>query len=641
MAVQVPWVKESKSKVKNQNARDQNSEVENELLDLAKNRFNLADTGKVAVDGEHLHSRWRRFDKIYRSDQWFESVPDDRSTPVLNFTFALIRSLIPRLTDNSPEILVKARLSEKDSELAEILGTVLQHIWYTNKMQEQRITETALHMLKYGTAIAKVVWNPDAWDGVGEVEYSTIHPINFYPDPRAYTIEDMEYYFIRMAKPMEYFLRRWPDKGKLVVPDSDWMDTEELEGRGRDSGEETATLTEYAFRDKEGNVCIMYYVGDVVLGVFGGEYDEDYDEEKGGIPVYSHNKFPVVRFVDYHAEKEFWGIGEIELIDILQQLINAYEAQIVDNTRLMGNAQWIVNKTMSGLDESDSWIFDNMPGRTIFTHNGGVDRFPGVPIPQHIPAHLEKLIEWMEQILGVHDVVQGRRPVGVRSASGIIALQEAGSIRVREKANNMGAAIREMAEQAISLVLEFYDEPRIVRIAGASVPMSLDVREVLTGRMLDMAQEMGILPPMEQTFAPEMPPMQPQMGGMGPDMMGMGPEMGGMPPDMGMSPDMGMGMGPEMPPQEPMVGQEELEQALQEIKFPEFDVEVKVGPSVPYSQALLYEEAKEFYQLGIIDRKAVLEVTNFPNKEEIIARMEQEQAALMQQQGERMGERTF
>lgn len=642
--VRIPWVKKEQDPLKHEGTREHNTDQENNLLTLAEERFNLADTGKIAFDGEHLHTRWRRFDKIYRSQQWFDSIPDDRSTPVLNFTFALIRSLIPRLTDNSPEVIVKPRVSEKDSQLADILGTVLQHLWYTNRMQEEKITEIALHMLKYGTAIEKTVWNPDAWDGIGEVEYHVIHPMNFYPDPRAYSIPDMEYYFIRMAKPMEYFLRRWPEKGTYVVPDNDWMMSEELEGRAKDTGEEAATLMEYCFKDKDGNICIMYYAGNVVLDIIGGEYDEDYEEEAGGIPVYMHNKFPVARFIDYHAEKEFWGIGEIEIIDMLQQLINAYEAQIVDNTRLMGNAQWVVNKTLSGLDESDAYVFDNTPGRVIFTHNDGVRREPGVAIQPHIPDHLEKLIEWMEQILGVHDVVQGRRPIGVRAASAIIALQEASSIRVREKASNMGAAIRHMSEQAISLVLEFYDEPRIVRLVGETIPMTLDIREVLTERLLDDAYEAGLLPPVEETFA------QPDMGMGQMQMLPEGPQMA---PEGQMGMDMGGGMGMDigMPPvapemaQEPMMPQldeEQMQQIVDEIKFPDFDIEVKVGPSIPYSQALLYEEAKEFYQLGVIDRKAVLEVTNFPNKEEILLRMEQqEQAAMQAAEGERMGERTF
>jgi len=596
MGFRLPWVNKKKENVQFEGTRDHNSEQENELLEIATHRFGIADSGKVGFDNEHLNRKWKRFDQIYRSQQWFEVIPDDKSAPVLNFTFAIIQSLVPRLTDNNPEVLLKPRTSPADVQLADYLKTVLDHLWYTNKMQEAKLPEVVIHALKYGTGLIKTIWDPDMWDGLGEVKYSVVHPMNFYPDPRAYDVPSMDYYFITMPKPLEYFIRRWPDKGHLVIPDMDWTDSEDLEGRARDTGEETATLMEYAFRDEEGNVCIMYYAGHVVLDIIGGKFDEDYDEDTGGNPIYRHNEFPITRVMDYPSEKEFWGTGEIELIATLQQLINSYEAQIIDNTRLMGNAQWLVNKTLSGLDESDAWIFDNAPGTTIFSHNGGVDRIPGVPIPQHIPDHLERLIFWVEQILGVYDVVQGRRPVGVRAASAIIALQEAANIRVREKAKHMGLAIRELSEQAISLVLENYEEPRLIRIAGEIVPTTLDVREALQERIVDMAEQSGLMQEM-------------------------------MPPEL------------EQPEQIP---QETMDQLMDEVKFPEFDVEVNVGPSIPQSQALLYEQAKEFYQLGVIDRTAVLEVTGFPNKEEILERMNAMEAQEMGGDGqERVGERTI
>lgn len=596
MAFRLPWVEDKKDAVENEDTRRYNSEQGNQLLDTAIHRFRIADSGKVGFDNEHLNRKWKKFDKIYRSQQWFEPIPDDKSAPVLNFTFAIIQSLVPRLTDNNPEVLLKPRTSPNDVQLAEYLKTVLDHLWYTNKMQEELLPEVVIHALKYGTGLIKTVWDPDMWDGLGEVKYTVVHPMNFYPDPRAYDVPSMEYYFITMPKPIEYFIRRWPDKGHLVIPDMDWTNSEDLEGRARDTGEETATLMEYAFRDEDGNLCIMYYAGNVVLSIIGGKYDEGYDADKGGEPIYRHNKFPISRVLDYPSEKEFWGTGEIELIHMLQQLINSYEAQIIDNTRLMGNAQWLVNKTLSGLDESDAWIFDNAPGTAIFTHQGGVDRISGVPIPHHIPEHLERLIFWVEQILGVYDVVQGRRPVGVRAASAIIALQEAANIRVREKAKHMGLAIREISEQAISMVLENYEEPRLIRLAGEIVPTTLDVREALEERIVDMAEQSGMLQEM-------------------------------MPPELG-QPE-------EVPP-------EMMDQLIEEVKFPEFDVEVNVGPSIPQSQALLYEQAKEFYQLGVIDRKAVLEVTGFPNKEEIMERMDAMEAQAMGAEGgERMGERTI
>ncbi len=585
------WLNKKVEKVKHRGSTKHNSDKENQLLMEATDRFKNARSAKKDHDNTDLHSKWKRYDQIYRGKQWFESVGEDKSTPVLNFTQSLIHSLVPRMTENQPEVILRPRMSGSDVVLAESLSSVTSHLWYTNRMQEEKLREATLHALKYGTAIFKTYWDVDMWDGMGEVTYSVVHPINFFPDPRASSIRDMEFCFTKMAKPLEYFSRRWPNKGHLVVSDNDWTEIESLEGRDYDSGEDTATLTEYWFRDEEGNVCVMYYAGYVVLGILGGQYDSV--EEFRDRPLYLHNRFPFARMCDYKIDKEFWGMGEIELCDMLQRLINNYEAQIIDNTRLMSNNQWLVNKVESGLDESDAWIFDNNPGGVIFSHNGGIDRIPGAPIPHNITEHQEKLIFWLEQVTGVYDVMQGRRPVGVRAASAIIALQEAANIRVLEKANNMKEMIREITEQAIWLVLENYEEPRMVRLAGEQVPVTLDVRASLEERVVDMAKAADLLPP---------------------EVYGEGGEM-------------------DVPP-------EIMEDLMEEVKFPEFDVDIKVGPTIPYSQALLYEQSKEFFQLGIIDRKAVLEASGFPNKDEILERMEMAEGQLEEEE-ERSGERTF
>jgi len=591
----VKWVQDQMDKVKHHGSRRANTDEENKLLDEAKERFENARERKVDFEGTPLNRKWRRYDQIYRNKQWQENVPDDRSTPVLNFTFSLIHSVLNRLTENRPEVLLKPKRSEKDQELADMLMGILQHLWYTNRVQEEKLEEMILPALKYGTSILKTIWDPDMFDDLGDVKYTVVHPANFYPDPRAYDVQSMDFCFVRTPKNIEYFQRRWPEKGPYVIPDEDWKEDEALEGRDHVSPEKSATLTEYWFKDKHGNVCVMYYAGHVVLQILGGEYDELLPGE----PVYRHNRFPFSRLVDYPAEKEFWGIGEIEMIELLQKLINSYEAQIIDNTRLMANAQWVVNKVESGLNEEDGWMFDNRPGSVIWTQNDGVRREPGTPIPNHVTNHVHELIQWIEQILGIHDVMQGRRPEGVRAASAIIALQEAASVRIRQKSKHLGATIRDMSEQAMHLVLEYYEEPRTIRIGGGTMPTTTDVREALFGRMMEMADEAGMTPEIvDRAIEEERLPAE-----------------------------------PEAPP-----AREELREGvepivMEEVAFPPFDVEVHVGPSVPYSQALLYEQAKEFYQLGIIDRKAVLEVTQFPNKEEILARMEAMEGAVAGAEG--------
>ncbi len=575
----VPWLKKKTDKEQFKDQRSQNSEEENKLLDFAHERWDIALSSKVDNQGRPLHSKWKEYDQIYRGQQWSGEVPEGKSTPVLNLIQSMIQSVLPRITDTYPEFLILPRRSASDKSLAEKLSAGQEHLWYVNKMQQEKLAEAALYALKYGTSIFKVTWNPDLWRGMGDIIYNVVHPMNFFPDPRSYHIEDMDYCFTAVPKSLEYFSRRWADKGHLVVADHDWYDTENLEGRNQSSQEQVATLKEYWFRDEEGNMCVMYYAGHLVLDVIGGIYDDNN-------PVYRHNKFPFAKFVDYHGDKEFWGFGEIELADTLQRLINSFEAQIIDNTRLMANAQWLVEKSISGLTEEDAWIFDNNPGQVIWTHTGGVKRIEGMPIPAHIPQHQERLIFMMEQILGIHDVVQGRQPSGVRAASAIIALQEAANIRVRQKTKHLGAALQELVEQSNYLMLEFYDEPRQIRLAGQEEPTTLDVREHLNPIMLEQGFEAGML----------------QFD-----------DSGGL-----------------------MPGEEE--RIYEEVEFPEFDVEVKIGPSVPYSQALLYEQAKEFFMIGLIDRQAALEAVNFPNKEAIIERMEQTDLAAMQ---ERVGERTY
>lgn len=582
MPVTLPWVQKKRDTEDSLDARRHNTSEENRLLDLAQERFELARSEKTDHRGRPLNDKFREIDKFYKGEQWKGSVPPEKSTPVVNFTFSLVESIVPRLTDNRPEILVMARRDPMSTEFAKSLTQAQQHLWYVNRME--RKTPGFVRMaLKYGTSIMKAIWNPDKYDGMGEVEYSVVHPGNFFPDPRAYEIEDMDYCFVSVPKSVEYFLRTWPEKGHLVNPTIDVTISETTGASDKSSKEERAPLMEYWFKDEEGNVCVMYYSGHVVLNVIGGKYDESNE------PVYRHNRFPFAKYVDYEADKEFWGIGEIEIVMLLQRLINNFESQIIDNTRLMANSEWVVNKVQSGLKEEDSWVFRAKPGNVIFTHNGGVERVPGTPIPRHVPEHMERLIFAMEQILGIHDVVQGRKPAGVRAASAIIALQEAANVRVRQKAKNLEYCLQDVADMGNWLVLEKYDEPRRIRISGSEVPFTLNVRESLDSLMVNQAAMAGMI---EEGVDPSQVPEE----------------------DMGMLYD--------------------------ELKFPEFDVEVKVGPSVPYSQALLYEQAKEFYQLGIIDQQAVLEITNFPGKEEILARMQQGMMEA-QQEEERMGERTF
>lgn len=581
MPVTVDWIEDRKKK-SDPNIRSNNTTVENDLLDQAQERFKVARERKVDYENQDLGTKWDKLEKVVRGDQWVQDVPDYMSTPVINVLFALIEAAVSRLTDVNPEVLVTPRRDpEANQDLATMLTQTQGYLWFVNKMK-RRCREAARYALRLGTGIFSAVWDPDMHDGVGDVRYGVTHPKNFFNDPRAYEIDDMEYCFTRVPKSIEYLARRWVQKGALIVPDADTAFDHKEPAADRSSPESTASLHAYWSRDEHGDMTVMYYAGDLVLDIIGGKHDK----QRPNTPVYQHNRFPFAKFVDYEADKEFWGVSETELVLMLQRLINDFEAQVIDNTRLMANVQWIVSKVESGLKEEDAWCIGSRPGNVIFTRNGGIEKLEGTPIPIHVTQHIEWLIYMMEQILGIHDVVQGKQPGSVRSASGIIALQESANIRIRNKAANLEEALTEMVDQGNWLVLEHYSEERQVRTGGGiKAPIvTLDIRKALEKRQVEMAAQAGVI-----TGPTDINQMTP----------------------------------------------ETMQMVKETVKFPPFDVAVNLGPAVPYSQALQYEQAKEFYQLGAIDQEALLEAVNFPNKERILARMQG-----LGPSGERVGEIT-
>jgi hypothetical protein len=65
------------------------------------------------------------------------------------------------------------------------------------------------------------------------------------------------------------------------------------------------------------------------------------------------------------------------------------------------------------------------------------------------------------------------------------------------------------------------------------------------------------------------------------------------------------------------------------------DVQITTGSSIPFQKGVQYNRDKELVQLGMIDQKAFLDDIEYPKRDEIIARMQQnaQQQAASQQKG--------
>ena len=71
----------------------------------------------------------------------------------------------------------------------------------------------------------------------------------------------------------------------------------------------------------------------------------------------------------------------------------------------------------------------------------------------------------METISGVHDVTQGRRPVGIQAGNAIIALQEAGQARIRTKVKLMEQGLSKLATMWYNRMQQYWKLDRWVRVS--------------------------------------------------------------------------------------------------------------------------------------------------------------------------------
>src|SRR5690606_13292040 len=160
---------------------------------------------------------------------------------------------------------------------------------------------------------------------------------------------------------------------------------------------------------------------------------------------YAHGKYPFVKGVNYPIQKSFWGMSEAEQIIELQNVLNKLMQIVIENVAL-ANGQLVVNKTESGIRDiralaSKLWE----PGLVIPVNDvNSVKKLDGVLAPSWVITLIQLIHKDIELVTGVSPLYLGEAPGSVTAASGILALQEQATARVRLKLQEQSRMIEEI-----------------------------------------------------------------------------------------------------------------------------------------------------------------------------------------------------
>lgn len=491
---------------------------------------------------------WDRYWRKYRRGLRYQPTQDASSTPLffVNYIFNVVEAGRVYLTRSLPSI-VAVPVEVSDDVASQVVTTILKH-----ELNSVKLMSTAKRVLQHafitGLGWFKVYYDPDAKEGKGSIVIDCVPPEDILIDPIATGPEDARWVIHRK--------RNIPIELAASMFDLDVEDIESDEIRPlRQEGEHHST---------PGTVTTLYeaWVMDYekrkwrVLTLVGSKVVKDI------ISPYKHGKAPFVPLFDMMDDRadNFYkiGIGEVEEIEPQQDKADAMDYLIYRNIRQIVNRQVVVDGT-----KIDPSTVDNSPNR-IYSCIGDPRTaiFWSAPpaLSQDVFAYRYQIETYIQTVSGMWDVTQGKRPAGIVAARAIEHLQEAAATRLYDKQVALCDALKSVSEMALSIIFQFYEGERVIRIAD---------NQYL--RIVDR------YPEALRNEPPEVKDQWKQSNG--------------------------------------------YSIVLEDIDL-DYDIEVDAESSLPSARRDRAALAVELFRLGGIDRKALLETFDWPGRHEILARLE-------------------
>jgi hypothetical protein len=465
------------------------SEEEKQDIDLV---FSLLEQGKKSRAKYDKH--WDKWEKFYDGDQWEIKRSEGKAMPVANIIRTTIQAMIPILTDSQPGFNIGAK-TPQDYEFSDLLGTLVD-TWWNLRSMNMTLTNTIMQSLMYHCGVQKVIWDESLEGGLGDVRVDDINPRDVWvPEDAIDFDKNCPWVIHRMCKTLGEIRRLFPDKAKQIVTtgsDKEKTSQQAIAYDGhvelvspvdkKDRNAPTATGSDVGMNTKKIVEIYELWIDDESL--INIDEEDKYGNKKqitkkrypqGKIITVTSNKIllqsaesprkdgkkPYVRYVDMMRPNRFYGDGEIEQLFEMQRLLNKVLANITDCFTMMGNPTWIID-TNSGVDPE---MITNIVGQIITKNPGSeVRREQAPPMPAYIMNFYIELQKLIDQISGMHDITQGRKPTGVTAAEAISELQEAAQTRIRLKERNLQSSLTQLGHLVINTMMQYYTVPRVARI---------------------------------------------------------------------------------------------------------------------------------------------------------------------------------
>lgn len=311
-----------------------------------------------------------------------------------------------------------------------------------------------------GTMVLQTTWDPDMNYGKGDIALIRWPIEALIWDPTAENIQDCRAVMKVSWHPLSWFWAHYPDEGKYVGPEKGSHDnvgkSDAQEDAENMSDEERALLIEYWWREynaktKRYTINVAYAAGDALLYV-----------EKD---VYNHGLYPFSILQHDTIEGCLAGEGLVTQLAPMMRYINRYASYIDMNLRMSSKGRLLIRKG-SGIDTEKlaDWENDIIEGDNITPDN--LMWLQNQPFNSMINNMMLQLQTDLKQDSGANQFTRGETTGGIVSGKAINSLIQAGGKISSMRTEQIKSFFKDVVEQVIWLMSQFYDDKRTMLITG-------------------------------------------------------------------------------------------------------------------------------------------------------------------------------
>jgi hypothetical protein len=391
-----------------------------------------------------------------------------RERSVTNRIKPIIRTEITKQTSQKASVTVVPASGEDDDLFAAQAGESVWDFLYEHEHVQWKMERNAFWTSTCGNGFVKTWWDPKKKDSlfknvmgvptVGNIQFGVVTPYNlFVPDLLSEDIEDQPGVVEAYTRPVEWANRYFGgDYSPTVVAKTEIFEASYFQttGEGGNVAPDSVLIIEAWIKPgctkllKEGGLVTI--CSDKLVGLTEGTW-------------YSHEEYPYAHTKHVMTGK-FYGSSVLDDINSLQREYNRTRSQIIESKNRMARPQ-----LLAPMGSFDVKKYTSEPGLVIPYKPalGKPEPLQIQPIPNYVLQEVERIISDMEDLSGQHQVSRGMAPgQGVVAATAIAYLQEKDDAIISTTISSIEQTIAKMARQSLTLAVDYWDIPRIIRVAG-------------------------------------------------------------------------------------------------------------------------------------------------------------------------------